>query len=273
MTEKPLISIVTACLNSEKTIRHTIESVLNQTYQNFEYVIKDGGSTDSTLDIIKEYEECFDRRIRIIHQKDKCMYEAMNQGIVACKGDIIGIINSDDFYSPNALERVAELYAAADTELLVVIGDMERVSETGELIYRYHFTQDMVERKECFGHPSMFAARAVYDRIGLYDTSYKLAADGDWQYRAMEDEEVKVMLCPEVFNHMREGGASDNPKYYWRWFKERACMQLEHHRGSKVTIYLKEFKKVIVVVIKAVVPKGWQNALYKLKYEWLRKSK
>lgn len=273
MTEKPLISIVTACLNSEKTIRTTIESVLNQTYKNYEYVIKDGGSKDSTLDIAREYEAAFGGRLRIVQQKDKCMYEAMNQGIQMTTGDIIGIINSDDYYSPETLERVAALYEAAETDLLVVIGDMERVSETGELIYRYHFTQDMVDRKDCFGHPSMFAARAVYDRIGLYDTSYKLAADGDWQYRAMEDEAVKVVLCPEVFNHMREGGASDLPKYRWLWFKERSRMRLEHKRGSKTKIYLSEFKKVLVTDIKSMVPKGWQNALYKLKYELMKGAK
>ena len=266
MNKRPLISIVTACLNSEKTIRTTIESVLNQTYEHFEYVIKDGGSKDSTLDIVREYEEAFGGRLRVVCQKDKCMYEAMNQGIQMTTGDIVGIINSDDYYSPDTLERVAALYEAADTELLVVIGDMERVSESGELIYRYHFTQRLVDAKACFGHPSMFAARAVYDRIGLYDTSYKLAADGDWQYRAMEDDEVKVVLCPEVFNHMREGGASDNPKYRWRWFKERSRMRLEHKRGSALKIYWSEFKKVIKTDIKAIVPKGLKTAAYQIRY-------
>lgn len=266
MNKRPLISIVTACLNSEKTIRNTIESVLNQTYGNFEYVIKDGGSRDATLDIAREYEEAFAGRLRIVQQKDKCMYEAMNQGISMCSGDIIGIINSDDFYSPDTLENVAALYEAADTELLVVIGDMERVSETGELIYRYHFTQELVDKKACFGHPSMFAARAVYDRIGLYDTSYQLAADGDWQYRAMEDEAVTVTLCPKVFNHMREGGASDNPKYRWKWFKERSRMQLEHNRGSKAAIYCKEFWKVIKTDIKAILPDRLKDKAYKIRY-------
>ena len=266
MNKRPLISIVTACLNSEKTIRTTIESVLNQTYDNYEYVIKDGGSKDSTLDIAREYEEAFGGRLRIVQQKDKCMYEAMNQGIQMTTGDIVGIINSDDYYSPDTLARVATLYEEADTELLVVIGDMERVSEEGKLIYRYHFTQKMVDAKSCFGHPSMFAARAVYDKIGLYDTTYKLAADGDWQYRAMEDDEVKVVLCPEVFNHMREGGASDNPKYRWLWFKERSRMQLEHKRGSKWKIYWKEFKKVIKTDIKAMIPERFKEQSYKMRY-------
>lgn len=267
MDTRPLISIVTACLNSEKTIRNTIESVLNQTYDNYEYVIKDGGSKDSTIEIAKEYEDAFGGRLRIIQQKDSCMYEAMNQGIKSTKGDIIGIINSDDYYSLDTLEQVASLYEEADHELLVVIGDMERVSEKGDLIHRYHYTQEMVKAKSCFGHPSMFAARAVYDRIGLYDTSYKLAADGDWQYRAMEDDEVQVVLCPKVFNHMREGGASDNPKYRWLWFKERSRMQLEHGRGSKMKIYWTEFKKVIRTDIKSIMPQSLMKKLYKIRYK------
>ena len=266
MNNNPHISIVTVCLNSAKTIRTTIESVLNQTYDNYEYIIKDGGSKDDTIAIAKSYEEAVGGRLRIIQQPDGGIYDAMNQGINLCTGDIIGIINSDDFYSSDALENVAAEYAAEDTKLLVVIGDMERVSETGELIFRYHFTQEQVEKKSCFGHPSMFAAKAVYDRIGLYDTTYRLAADGDWQYRAMEDDEVKVVLCPKVFNHMREGGASDNPKYCWVWFKERARMQLEHNRGSKFQIYSKELWKMGKTYIKAVLPKRCKSLVYRMRY-------
>ncbi len=266
MKDKPLISIVTACLNSEKTIESTMESILSQTYQNWEYIIKDGGSNDRTLDIVNSYKNRFGDRLRIIQEKDHGMYEAMNQGVAACNGEMIGIINSDDYYSPNTLELVAEEYARQTSPYLVVIGDMERVSESGELIYRYHFTQDMVDNKSCFGHPSMFAAKKVYEKIGMYDTSYKLAADGEWQYRAMEDEAVLVVLVPQVFNHMREGGASDNPKYRWKWFKERSRMRLDHHKGTKVKIYLSELKKVITTDIKNVIPKNLMKRMYQFRY-------
>lgn len=266
MNKQPLITVVTACLNSEKTIRTTIESVLQQTYQNYEYIIKDGGSKDATVAIAKEYEAAFGGRLRIVSKKDKCMYEAMNQGVEEARGQIVGIVNSDDFYAPDALECVAKLWEEADTELLVIIGDMERVDENGELVYRYHFTQEQVDKKSCFGHPSMFAAKAVYDRIGLYDTTYKLAADGDWQYRAMEDDKVQVRLCPQVFNHMREGGASDQHKYRWVWFRERTRMQLEHGRGTKAKIWIKELRKVLVADIKAIVPKKWMKTVYKMRY-------
>lgn len=266
MNHNPKISVVTVCLNSAKTIRATIESMLEQTYSNYEYIIKDGGSKDETVSIAREYEEAFSGRLRIVQQSDTGIYDAMNQGITLCTGEIIGLINSDDYYAPDTLASVAEAYAAATTPLFVVIGDMERVSETGEVICRYRFRQEHVEKKYCFGHPSMFAAKAVYDRIGLYDTSYRLAADGDWQYRAMEDSAVEVTLCPKVFNHMREGGASDNPKYRWVWFRERSRMQLTHNRGSKFRIYKTEFFKVIKTDIKAILPHSIKNYVYKKHY-------
>lgn len=266
MNEHPLISIVTVCLNSAKTISTTIESVLNQTYSNWEYIIKDGGSSDETIDIINSYKDRFGGRLRIIQEKDHGIYDAMNQGVSECRGEMIGIINSDDYYSPNTLELVAEEYARRKKPTLVIIGDMERVSEKGELIYRYHFTQDMVEKKLCFGHPAMFASKKTYDRIGLYDTSYKLAADGDWQYRAMDDEEVLVVLVPRVFNHMREGGASDNRKLRWKWFSERIRLQNTYRKAPKFIILIKELKKVLVTDIKSIIPDNLKSKLYKVRY-------
>ena len=267
MQDRPEFTLVTVCLNSEKTIRTTIESVLSQTFRDYEYIIKDGGSSDGTLGIAEEYVEAFGGRLRVISEKDGGIYEAMNQGVAAASGKMIGIINSDDYYSPDTLEKVYEVCGKnADTDLLVVIGDMERVTADGEVIYHYRFDDSMVERKECFGHPSMFAAKAVYDRIGLYDTTYKLAADGDWQFRAMEDEQVRVVLCPHVLNHMREGGASDLRKYRWKWFSERSRMRLAHSKGSAAKIYGTELKKVIVCDVKSLLPEKAKGRLYRYRY-------
>lgn len=265
--KEPLISVITVCLNSEKTIKTTIESVLHQTYKNYEYIIKDGGSSDSTIEIAEKYVDAFEGKLRIITKKDKCMYDAMNQGIDASRGDVIGIINSDDFYSENTLELVADAYSRSDNPYYIVIGDMERVTKDGKPICRYHFTPSMVSKKECFGHPSMFAAKAVYEKIGLYDITYKLAADGDWQYRAMEDDNVLVEVYPEVFNHMREGGASDMLKNRWRWFRERSRMQIQHKKGNKISIYSKEIIKVLATDVKNFLPRNLQTLAYKVKYK------
>lgn len=267
MFENPLISVITVCLNSEATIEGTLKSMLSQTYDNYEYVICDGCSKDKTLDIVRKYEPLFNGKLRVYQEKDTGMYNAINKGIEKCTGKLIGILNSDDYYSETTLEMVAKKYEEEAYEMIVINGDMERVNDEGEVVHRYRFTQDMVDKKQCFGHPSMFAAKAVYDKIGGYDESYRWAGDGDWQYRAHEDEEVKYVLCNEVFNHMREGGASDLFKYRWVWFKERSRMKLEHNRGSKAKIYYQELKSVIRTDIKNILPKSLQKKAYELKYK------
>ena len=102
------VSIITVCFNSEKTIRRTIESVLYQTYPNIEYIIVDGKSTDGTVDIVKEYLPAFQKRLRYVSERDKGIYDAMNKGIRLSAGDVIGIINSDDFYEPDAVENIVK---------------------------------------------------------------------------------------------------------------------------------------------------------------------
>ena len=207
----------------------------------------------------------FKGKLKVYSEPDTGIYNAKNKGIRKCKGDIIGIINSDDYYSSNTLKEVAQKYEQEKYGLIVINGDMVRVSSGGKPIYRYRFTEEDIKKKRCFGHPSMFAAKSVYDRIGLYDETYKFAADGDWQYRAHEDPSVRYVLCNKVFNHMREGGASDNPKYRWKWFKERSRMKLSHKRGNRFSIYWQEFKSVIRTDIKMIVPKKYSKILYDVK--------
>lgn len=263
----PLISIVTVCYNSAKTIENTLNSVLNQTYDNYEYWVIDGGSSDGTLDILERVSSSFNGRLHYISEKDSGIFNAMNKGIKKCNGDIIGLLNSDDSYDSQTLSIVAKKYVAENHKYLIIIGDLMRVSSKGERIYKYHFSQDLVEKKLCFGHPSMFAAKSVYDKIGLYDESYKLASDGDWQLRAMEDQNIKVVLSPYVFNYMREGGASDSFKNRWRWFYERVRMMKTHHRGNIIKNILMEFKKVLVTDLKYLLPTKWASKAYKLKYK------
>ena len=211
----------------------------------------------------------FDKKGQIIIDKEECDMDADDLMMLALDAGAEDFVEEedDDYYSSNTLEKVASIYSSLNNDYVVIIGDMERVSSSGDLIHRYHFSQEMVDRKSCFGHPSMFAAKAVYDKIGLYDVSYSLAADGEWQYRAMEDEDITFVLEPTVFNHMREGGASDNPKYRWKWFAERSRMQINHNRGSKVKIYASELKKVIITDIKHFLPQRLESVAYRLKYK------
>lgn len=263
----PLISIITVCFNSEKTIKKTIESVLKQTYKNYEYIIIDGKSTDNTIKIVESYLPLFEGRLRYISEKDTGIYNAMNKGINNCKGELIGILNSDDFYATNTLQLVVEEYEKEKYPFIIINGDMERVDSEDNVVFRYRFSYKMIDNKECFGHPSMFAAKAVYDRIGLYDETYKLAADGEWQYRAHDDSKVRYVLVSEVFNHMREGGASDAFNYRWAWFKERSRMKIEHNKASRLVIYWQEFKSVIRTDIKNILPASFKTKMYEMRYK------
>lgn len=267
MNSQPKISVVTVCFNSGKTIENTIKSMLAQTYNNFEYWIIDGTSKDNTIQIIQRYESLFCGKLRYISERDSGIYNAINKGIRLCTGDMVGILNSDDYYSPDTLEIVAGKYVELGMETFILIGNMMRVSQSGEPIYTYRFKQSQVESKSCFGHPSMFAAKKVYDLIGLYDESFKLAADGEWQYRALENEHVSCVLCSSVFNHMREGGASDNYKNRWKWFRERVRMKQMHGRGSDFTIYLQEFFSLIRTDIKTILPSKLSACIYKIRYK------
>lgn len=267
MENKPLISVATACYNSAKTIERTILSVLAQTYDNYEYWIIDGGSTDDTIAIVKKYEKDFNGKLHIISEKDNGIYDAMNKGVRNSQGVLVGLLNSDDYYAPNALEHVAETYVKENYPLIVINGDMIRVSETDEVIHRYRFKQELVDKKEYFGHPSMFAAKAVYEKIGLYDETYRFAADAEWQCRAHADPDVRYILCPHVFNHMREGGASDQLKYRWVWFHEVANIRMKYGMGSKFKIYTKGFISVLRTDIKNIVPSKFHKHLYKILYK------
>ena len=121
-----MISILTATYNSEKTLRDTVESVLRQSCRDFEYILIDGGSKDNTVDIIKEYEPQFEGRLKYISERDNGIYDAMNKGIRMATGDVVGILNSDDFYtSDDALQKVAEAFEQHDID--ATYGDIHLV--------------------------------------------------------------------------------------------------------------------------------------------------
>ena len=114
----PFVTIVTVCYNSESTIRKTIESVLRQTYTNIEYVVIDGNSQDKTLDIIREYQECFKGRMKLVSEPDEGIYDAMNKGIRLAEGELIGILNSDDHYEENAVEEIVKAWDRKGMQIL-----------------------------------------------------------------------------------------------------------------------------------------------------------
>ncbi|GKX65532.1 glycosyltransferase family 2 protein [Inconstantimicrobium mannanitabidum] len=196
------VSIITVCLNSEKYIEQTIQSVLNQIYKDIEYIIIDGMSTDNTLNIVEKYKPLFNGRLTVVSEKDSGIYNAMNKGIKRATGELIGIINSDDWYELDAVENVVNNY---NNEECVLYGGM--VNRKDNEITKI----DMSSYKELsncmFGHPTAFVPKSIYNKFGLYDESYRIAADYDFMLRLF-DNNVQFKFINKVIANFREGGLS-----------------------------------------------------------------
>lgn len=208
------ISVITATFNSGKTVRDTIESVLRQTYKDIEYIIVDGQSKDDTLEIVRSYESQFGERIRYVSEPDKGIYDAMNKGIAMATGDVVGILNSDDFYtSNNVLEQVAK--TLSDTNIDAVYGDVHYVNDAHlDKCVRYYTSRPFHRSWMRFGfmpaHPSFYCRRSVYERYGTFDLSYKVAADFENLLRLIFVHRIRTRYIAKDFVTMRTGGASSS---------------------------------------------------------------
>ncbi|ADE35626.1 glycosyltransferase family 2 protein [Methanohalophilus mahii] len=238
MGYNPLVSIITVCYNSEKNIRDTIESVLNQSYDNIEYVIVDGGSTDNTINIIKEYEPSFKEKMRWVSEPDEGIYDAMNKGIDLANGEIIGIINSDDWYEICAVEKVVDKFKESDAD--VVYGDLYKViPETSE---RYIRTGDLSHKKISkirLNHPTLFVKKGIYDKLGVFNTNYPVSADLDLIIRFLYHD-VSFVRVPAALANFRLGGISSEKSIIFQL--HRLSRKYKILRNNKVpyheTIYL-----------------------------------
>jgi len=203
MSKSLKISIITVCYNSAEYFEKAIESVLSQDYDNFEYIIIDGGSTDGSVDIIRKYE---DRLAYWVSEPDDSLYDAMNKGIAKASGDIIGMINSDDYYFPGAFKKVAAAFEGKNLDENIFWGDMMYGDE------RVLGWRDWNVKRGAFApHPSMFCPKNIYDRIGTYSLDYKILADYDFMYRAINYHHIKNIYLPEAIAFFRPGGlASQN---------------------------------------------------------------
>lgn len=211
-----VLSIITPSYNSEKTISDTIESVLNQTYPNIEYIVIDGKSTDNTTQILKSYEIKFRKKnykYDWISEPDKGIYDAMNKGIKLATGDIIGILNSDDFYKKNTvINRVVQEFV--DKNVDSVFGDLEYVDKDNtSKVIRYWKSKPYQEKLFKKGwhpaHPTFFVKKIVYDKYGIFNLDFKIAADYELMLRFLEKYKVSSSYIPSVLVKMRMGGESN----------------------------------------------------------------
>lgn len=209
------ISIITATYNSGKTVGDTLKSVLAQTYHDYELLVVDGASKDNTLEVVKKMEPLFEGRMRYISEPDKGIYDAMNKGIRMATGDVIGILNSDDFYtSDDALACIAE--TLENEKVDAVYGDIHYVNDEDlKKCVRYYsskpFRRWMMRLGFMPAHPSFYCRKEVYEKFGAFDAeNYRVAADFENLLRLIFVNKIKTHYISKDFVTMRTGGASSS---------------------------------------------------------------
>lgn len=201
------VSIITVCFNSAKTLEQTIQSVIKQSYNNLEYIIIDAGSTDGTLDIIKKYNKHI---ASWISEPDKGISDAFNKGIDKATGDIVGIINSDDWYEAGAVEKIVTEFKK-HSEIGFVFGDQNYVDLAGNLLFTQkgdsNYEKMIRFEMPSIPHPTVFLRRQVYQRFGGFNLEYKTAMDYELLLRFFVNG-VKGLYIPHILANMRAGGES-----------------------------------------------------------------
>lgn len=239
-----LVSVLTPCFNSVKTIEKTLECIEKQTYQNMEYIIVDGGSTDGTLEMIERHRSRLPKQFTLISEKDSGIYDAMNKGIALAKGQLIGIVNSDDWYEDDTVEQIVKHYQSNPYE---VVYGMQRSflngKEKATFIYHHNFLPEQM-----ITHPTCFVTKETYDKFGVFDLTYRSAADYDLMLRLYESKEVVFTPIARVLSNFQLGGMSSSQ------IGARENAAIRYRRG-----YMSK-KKYWFVIVKSRV------------YEWLHKK-
>ena len=206
----PKISIITVCYNSAKTIEDTILSVINQTYDNIEYIIVDGLSTDNTLEIVNKYS---DKIAKVVSENDAGLYDAINKGIGLAKGEIIANLNSDDFYIDNNV--IADVVAKMEEEKSdTLYADLYYVDEIDTNKVVRNWVSGAYKKGAFFKgwmppHPTFFVRKSIYDNYGKFSLELKSAADYEIMLRFIHKHECSISYLPRVVVRMRIGGVSN----------------------------------------------------------------
>lgn len=246
------VSIITVCYNSASSIRKTIESVLNQSYQNIEYIIIDGGSSDQTIEIIKEYSRLFGERMKLVSEADRGIYDAMNKGLHMASGDLIGILNSDDYYEKQAVENM--VMSLKDDKYQILYGFIRYWKESIE--YAVNRQSHFFLRENMIGHPACFVTKAVYDDFGGFDLQYVSAADYDFMLRMSKIPDVNFYPVDFLVTNFEMGGMSSS---------DIAWLDLLKLKKDHAIISEKEYKKELIkskvyLIFKQLKKRGVGNA-------------
>jgi glycosyltransferase involved in cell wall biosynthesis len=240
------ISIITVTYNSALTLKDTIESVQNQGYRNVEHIFVDGLSKDDTLQIVKSYPHIS----LCISEKDQGIYDAMNKGINLATGDVIGILNSDDFYTDSqVLEKVARVFR--ETGCDAIYGDLQYVdvANTSHVVRMWksgNYQPNAFKWGWMPPHPTFFVRKELYEKFGNFNLDMNTAADYELMLRFIHKHGIRLAYIPEVLVKMRIGGASNN-SLFSRFAANKKDKQAWVSNGLKpfwFTLYLKPLRKI-----------------------------
>ncbi len=242
------VSVITVVYNAEKYIESAIQSVLNQTYADIEYIIVDGKSTDSTMEIVNKYK---DRIALILSEPDKGIYDAMNKGVSKATGEVIGILNADDFYvNSEIIENVVDCFEKKSTDTLY--GDLVYVDpDDTKKVIRYWRSGNFKRSRFRYGwmlpHPTFFVRSKVYINYGSFNLALKTSADYEFMLRVLYKNKVSTQYLPKVMTIMRSGGSS-NASLTHRIranAEDRKAWKINGLRPTLFTRYLKPIRKVM----------------------------
>lgn len=252
------VSIITVTYNSAATLRDTLESVRRQDYGNIEHILVDGGSKDETVNIIRSYPHV----AKYISERDKGLYDAINKGIRMSTGDVIGILNSDDFFPHDqVISRMANCFREQNAD--AVFGDIAFVRPNNlRKIVRLYSSRRFHPRKFAYGympaHPSFYVKREFYDKYGLYKLDYKIAADYELLMRFMHTNKLRYAYHPEVMVYMRTGGVS-NKNIFSRYTLNKEIIRACKENGVRTNMFVVSLKyifKVFEFIRPAIKPKN-----------------
>lgn len=198
------VTIITVCKNSASTIEQTIQSVMEQTHKNIEYIVIDGKSTDGTLEIIEKYRFFISK---FVSEEDSGIYAAMNKGIAMASGELIAFLNADDWYPKNTIDEV--LNVLKNDNIDIVFGDIMVVSEQNIMVHRKCKWEELevMNYKMAVFHPATFVKRELFEKYGLFNTQYKIASDYDWMLRVYK-KGATFGYCNKILCYFRRGGIS-----------------------------------------------------------------
>ena len=230
------VSIITSCFNREATIGQTIESVLSQDYPNIEFIVIDGASKDNSLKVINQYK---DRISVIVSEPDKGMYEGLNKGLRLATGDIIGLLHSDDFfYNNHVISDIVKHFKKTNADFVYGDGLFVDFNNTDKVVRNWiggSYSKWKVKHGWLPLHPTCYIKRSAIEANGLYDETYKIAADSDFLFRYLYEADLKISYLHQYIVRMRMGGLSTDSKKRKMMWEEDIRMYRSHGLNPTIT--------------------------------------